>query len=123
MKGTVTISIEEYDRFREFEKNITQGKILVVKMYSDSCDTQKDVLYFTESEAIKDAVTINKSLAEQRKKILKRVKAESQERIFFTERYYKLYGTFRSLEGELQDAKKLNWWQFRKWKKRQLTNM
>jgi len=86
-KDTVTLSIEEYNRLRDFETDIKEGKVL---LYSSGFFDDK-VWIYTKEDAISFLLEENKSLGNEIDE-LRKEKTPSQ-------------------------LKKMSIWQFLKWRK------
>lgn len=99
--GTVVITVKEYDKLREFKKEIEKGKFLVLSEYglSSSIHTK----FFTESEAIERFIKKREELQEEINRLEGIV--------------YKRKRELDVLKETIKEIKGFNWWQFRKWKK------
>jgi hypothetical protein len=90
-KNTILLDLKEYDKLRDFKKNIEQNKTLKVHYcYNDNYKEIYNWTILTTEEAIKEILKDNKTLKEA---------LEHKKDI------------------DLEDVKKMSIWKFLKWRK------
>jgi hypothetical protein len=94
-KDVVIISIDEYNRLKDFEREIKQGKFFVLtESWWTSFTNGNREKYFTESEIVADFDRTNKEL----KAYIKKLKNDIEE-----------------LESKIVKLKKMSYWKLLKW--------
>lgn len=91
--GTATISLEMYEKLKNYEKEFNTGKIL---NFSTTCYYNNIETFITVSEALDKVKVIHDKLTEECKTLREECK---------------------TLRDEKYEVKRMNFWQFRKWRK------
>jgi hypothetical protein len=98
-RNTVLLDVSEYNRLRDFEREIKMGNTLPITEYNYNVVYHSN--YITESDAVAHIAKANASLVKQIKELKKANEPKSP---------------------SLEDVKKMSYWQFRKWKRSQSIN-
>jgi hypothetical protein len=100
-KNTVLLSVDDYNKLRDFKKKITDGKILVDYQFLGGV-YRNEVRYYTDDKVIEELHLRNKSLKEEIKYLQNRINDLQNP---------------KPKETTIDEIKKMSVWQFLKWKK------
>lgn len=104
-KNTVLLNLDDYNDLRDFKKEVKEGKVFTTRLSYDYGETTKT--YYTESEVVEEMAE-GQSLMEAKYYELRREIIEMKaDKVKESE----------PKEITIEDIKKMNFWEFRKWKK------
>lgn len=109
-KNTVTLGLEEYNKLRDFKKEIENGKTLVILHYPQPYGPYTK--FYTENEIITELSEQYKELQAENKQFQDNIK-ELKENIEQIE-------TIKPKEISIDDVKKMTCREFRKWRRSEL---
>ena len=120
-KDTVILSTEEYNRLRDFMKNIKDGKIMCIctEHHNNNREYTLNTAFYTEKEVIEQVVEENQQLVKDINE-LTRIKFENQN----LKRHLDVANeTIKELKSKnltkpiIEDLKEMGFWKLRKWQK------
>lgn len=111
-KNTVTLELEEYNKLRDFKKEIENGKVLEIAYYTGAYDFTKYVKFYTEDELITKLSEQYKELQAENKQL--------QDNIKELKGNIKQIETIKPKEISIDDVKKMTCREFRKWRRSEL---
>ena len=101
--NTVILSIDDYNRLRDFRENIKNEKVILVTCSDYNDEYDDDYVFITKDKALKMAEEANISLLEEINELKEEVN--------------KLKNTETPKEYIIDELKSMSIWQFSKWKK------